>query len=394
MDGSIEALLTSEPADLSHDERLDLLLELDRLAARVAARTQRVLAAVHRDPPPMLPGAPQKIRDKAFVRDEVACLLRLSPLVAGGRLHDAADLVSRLPATLADLEAGRFSFWHARALLEGTSAVDPTIARKVERHVLPRASEQTLANFRRSVDRAVLRLDPRRAENKARDAVQERRVVCSPERNGMASLYAYLPAVDAERIMVRVARAAGQMKGLDDRSADQRHADALVELLCGTRGTRGGHAEVQVTLSLDTLTGCSDEPGELAGYGPLPAGVAADLARALSADPATRVRPCSSTSTDCCRRTGSMTRRGCIGPVPGCTPTWSPGTAPADSPAAAAAATAANSTTSSPRWDEHDRRESAVFVSKTSPFEARSRLASHPRTRRHHPLDHTQRTQI
>jgi hypothetical protein len=33
---------------------------LDRLAARVAARTQRVLAAIHTDPPPMLPGTPRR----------------------------------------------------------------------------------------------------------------------------------------------------------------------------------------------------------------------------------------------------------------------------------------------------------------------------------------------
>jgi hypothetical protein len=54
MDGSIEVLLDTDPGTLSHEDRLGLLVELDRLAARVAARTQRLLAAVHTDPPPML----------------------------------------------------------------------------------------------------------------------------------------------------------------------------------------------------------------------------------------------------------------------------------------------------------------------------------------------------
>lgn len=62
----------------------------------------------------------------------------------------------------------------------------------------------------------------------------------------------------------------------------------------------GGYAEVRVTLSLDTLTGRCGEPGELAGYGPLHAAVAADLAKTLSAH--------ASTQTTCrfpgCRRTG------------------------------------------------------------------------------------------
>src|SRR5690242_11130647 len=100
MDGSIEELLDTDPCPLSHEDRLDQLAALDRLAARVAARTLRVLAAIHTDPPPMLPGTPQEIRDKAFVREEVACLLRWPPGVTGTRMHDAADLIDRLPGTL------------------------------------------------------------------------------------------------------------------------------------------------------------------------------------------------------------------------------------------------------------------------------------------------------
>jgi hypothetical protein len=112
-----------------------------------------------------------------------------------------------------------------------------------------------------------------------------------PERDGMASLYAYLPAPDAARIMHRLNAAADKTTGVDERTVDQRRADALVELVTsgGRPGTDKG-AEVQITVSLDTLTGRSDEPGELAGYGPLPAAVAADLARTWATDPATRVR--------------------------------------------------------------------------------------------------------
>jgi hypothetical protein len=54
------------------------------------------------------------------VREEVACLLRWSPGLTGTRMHEAADLIERLPNTLAGLEAGRFSAWHARSLLEAS----------------------------------------------------------------------------------------------------------------------------------------------------------------------------------------------------------------------------------------------------------------------------------
>lgn len=96
----IGAPLAADPCVVCHDERLDLLVQLDR----VAARTQRVLAAIDTDPPPLLPGIAQRMRDKAFVREEVACWQRWSPGVAGARLHDAADLVQRLPAAVAGLE--------------------------------------------------------------------------------------------------------------------------------------------------------------------------------------------------------------------------------------------------------------------------------------------------
>src|SRR5262249_43957567 len=51
-------------------------------------------------------------------------------------------------------------------------------------------------------------------------------------------------------------------------------------------GGRGGHARragatktvVRVTVPISTLMGLDDEPGELAGYGPIPAGVARDIA--------------------------------------------------------------------------------------------------------------------
>jgi Domain of unknown function (DUF222) len=59
---------------------------------------------------------------------------------------------------------------------------------------------------------------------------------------------------------------------------------------CG-RCRRGGGVDVRVTVPLTTLLGANDLPGELAGYGPIPAAVARDLAaggtwRRILTDPA------------------------------------------------------------------------------------------------------------
>ena len=70
------------------------------------------------------------------------------------------------------------------------------------------------------------------------------------------------------------------------RTAGQRRADALVGLLLGldtatVQSRHGRRPTVQVSVALSTLLGVDDQPGELDGYGPIPAGVA----RRMAGDP-------------------------------------------------------------------------------------------------------------
>ncbi|TDD65637.1 HNH endonuclease [Jiangella aurantiaca] len=76
------------------------------------------------------------------------------------------------------------------------------------------------------------------------------------------------------------------------RTCDQRRADVLAQLVRAALATgevgdglwlgteHGRLVAVQVTVPLTTLAGLSEEPGELAGYGPIPARVACELAAA------------------------------------------------------------------------------------------------------------------
>jgi len=101
----------------------------------------------------------------------------------------------------------------------------------------------------------------------------------------MAELSATLTAPEAEEIYhtldvyARECRTDG-----DTRTADERRADALCDLILDPRfhhtsGGKGG-VQVQVTVPATTLMGLDDQPGDLAGYGPIPA----DLARELAAE--------------------------------------------------------------------------------------------------------------
>ncbi len=189
----------------------------------------------------------------------------------------------------------------------------------VQQAVLPEAALRTPTQLAADIDRALLAIDPDDAARRLPRAIASRHV-CHPRRlpDGMAGLWAVLPAADAARIdttldaTARAARAAG-----DPRTLDQLRADTLSDLATGHAllagatdcaaavggaavpgttdsstpgaGSRAGRrapgiripaVRIDVTVALSTLMGLDDQPAELAGLGPVPA----EQARALAVD--------------------------------------------------------------------------------------------------------------
>lgn len=265
-------------AALDHDRRLAALAELQRARAELDAREQRLLAAIAADPPVAFRVADPGL-DKQWVREEIACVLHVAPVTAADRIAIACELVEKLPATLAALERGQLSLLHARRLAEATISLDPATSAAVEARVLPRAAGQTVGQFGAALRRAVLAVAPREQDELVRDAVAERRVCISPQDNGTSELWALLPAAQAAALEDALAQRADQFKAINDgRTAEQRRADALVDLALGGQPLR---PQVSVTVALSTLLGTDEQPGELDRHGPIPAA----LARALAFDP-------------------------------------------------------------------------------------------------------------
>ena len=96
----------------------------------------------------------------------------------------------RLPATLDLLQAGPISAVQARIIAEEIAPLDDAAAAAVKAEVLPRAPEQTVAQLRRSLTRALLAVDTRSAERARADALAERRVCVTPRSDAMAELWA------------------------------------------------------------------------------------------------------------------------------------------------------------------------------------------------------------
>jgi hypothetical protein len=128
--------------------------------------------------------------------EQVGLLLKWSPNWAADRVDLAEKVVDRLPASL--------DLYKVQTVHELTMNLSPEHAREVEDRVLERAADQTGAQMRQRARRIVMRVDPRGATERGAEAKAQRSVGLESEDDGMAKLYAYVPADKAVAIKLRV----------------------------------------------------------------------------------------------------------------------------------------------------------------------------------------------
>jgi hypothetical protein len=214
--------------------------------------------------------------------DEIAVALRLSASAAEQLLVDSLVLVEKLTSTLALLEAGRIGWDHARVLTELLAPVRDEKRAEVEARVLARVEGKTPGQLRVATRRAVARADAKAAAERLVAAMRERQVSVFPGEDGMAGLYAVLPAPVARACQDAIGRYADAcaVEG-DGRTKAQRMADCLADLILrpGTNGLPPVQAQLTVVAAVETLLG-GDEPGEVDGD-LVPAPLVRELAYAL-----------------------------------------------------------------------------------------------------------------
>ena len=271
-----------DTSGLDDEGLLAVLGGMERVVAAAHAVQARAMAEFTRCRP-AAPGRPFG----EFVADEVALVLSVSRRAAENRVAQAVEMTSRTPAVLHGLQTGTLDLYRAKVITDATYRLDDEAAARVAAHVVDKAEGCNASQVRALVRRAVLRLDPDGAQRRHERARADRRVVLTPAEDGMAELTAFLPAEQAVAVYQRVDDLArgGRVPG-DPRSADERRADAFVNVLLGRRdaGTTnqpGLRPLVHVTVAATTLAGADNEPGMLAGYGRIPAA----FARKIAADP-------------------------------------------------------------------------------------------------------------
>jgi Domain of unknown function (DUF222) len=196
----IKPLAVLDPRRLSPEGRVDALAAMERQIAWLHARQHRLIAVMAAEP--VRTGGLGEV-DKEWVKEDIACALKLSASTAADRLRQATEL-SRLPAALDLLERGELTGHHTRALAENTLGEDDATATAIEKSVLAKAAGQSLANFRRALRKALLTAAPKTAEQRHQQGVADRRVVCTPRDNGISEIWMSLADADAATFMTAV----------------------------------------------------------------------------------------------------------------------------------------------------------------------------------------------
>jgi hypothetical protein len=191
---------TQHPERLTDTELIDSMVGFEKLAAWAQARQARVLAEFARRRPgddTTLLNTDRPLTTSRFAPDEVGLALSQSRMAAKARIGRSVQLEQVLPETLHAWQHGRLDERRVTAICDTTHYLPVDKARAVQQRVLGRAPEQTLAQLKAALKRAVLQIDPEGAAERHKAARRERRVVVGEEQEGMASLWALLTATEA-----------------------------------------------------------------------------------------------------------------------------------------------------------------------------------------------------
>lgn len=212
------------------------LVEVAAAARRVESWAHAVLTRVAGElaaRPAMNPSWPGHvgIQRQEIASDELSIRLGVGRPTARALVDEGVAFRTYTPLTGEALRAGTVDVPRARVLTQRLRDVDGFTAAEVEARVLPGAADRSVAQLRRDVDRALLEVDPDGGAQRRTRSRQQRRVT-RPQAlgEGLAGMWAVLPAEDAARLdralddSARALRARG-----DARTHAQLRADALVD---------------------------------------------------------------------------------------------------------------------------------------------------------------------
>jgi hypothetical protein len=298
-DSTPDALIT----EIEASQQQESALMAHRLAAIAALLSQRIFDAEKADPDPGY----AMITGFARTTAEVSAALNMSPMGAQHLVAQAETLDTRLPRVAALLAAGKTDWRTVQVIISRTELVDDDLIAQLDQSLADRIVRWQCWSRRRiinAVDAAVRVIDPDAAKERRVRADDDRQISVTPLPDGMAQVRGSLNATAGAAFDKRLSEMATSVCAKDSRTIAQRRADAMIALTegralacdCGQADcpTRANETEpvtgevrtvINVIASEDTLTGDSDQPGYLEGYGVIDAEQVRQLAETASLRP-------------------------------------------------------------------------------------------------------------
>jgi len=191
---------------------------------------------------------------------------------------------------LAGLNAGDFSFRHAKAIVAHAMSLPDELHAAFEAAVVPSAARLTFSKFDQKARTTRERMDATTIIERHEKSLADRETFFEPARDGMGWLHLYTAAHIALAAYNRADGIARELQGpTEDRTLTQLRVDVIADLLLdGTVGDRpefGIRPSVVVTVPVLSMLGHKHPSGELElavleGYGPIDIDTATTLAGA------------------------------------------------------------------------------------------------------------------
>jgi hypothetical protein len=234
---------------------------------------------------------------------EVAAALSISRGRARGRLRYAIALRERLPRVAEIFARGLIDFRLMAAVVSRTELVeDPVLVAKLDAAIARHASKWMRLSepklFER-IDMWVMRFDPA-GKRVPGEHTENRYVEVAPTDAGLAGVWAQLHAPDGAALDKKLDALAGTVCVGDPRTKQQRRADALAALVAGLPAMRcecdspdcsaaqrrpATDVVIHVMAEQATITGESQSPGYMPGFGPLASNTLRDMAATAKIKP-------------------------------------------------------------------------------------------------------------
>jgi Domain of unknown function (DUF222)/HNH endonuclease len=216
---------------------------------------------------------------------EIRAALTWTRRAAEYQVGFAQQLLEDYPRVWAALNTGSVDLPKARVIIDQTCHLEESNARRVADQVLEQASSLTTGQLRARIQRLCFTVDPESAKSRYQAGVGDRRISSVMNPDGTANIFGLdLPVDRATAVMRRINQLARTITSpREERTMDQLRADVFLDLLDGKgtgTGSGSGRGTVDLHVDLTTLTGLTETPGELNGFGP----VIADIARHITSE--------------------------------------------------------------------------------------------------------------